>query len=307
MQSNVPVASAPASANAPATSPPGTPSAPSPAAAAMDRINLRTMTSPKVVHVYAQDRDLDPNERVALDTHAQAARGKPILDIGVGGGRTVQPLLELSSDYLGIDYSLGMVEACRQAYPQVNFRHLDARRMDGLPDGHFALAFFGCQGICMVAHDDRLMILREVFRVLRPGGIFLFTTFNRDSPQYARGFRLPYFPRTRHPLRLARNTLRYTAQALVCAYNHARLRRHEVRTPAYSIINDVWHDFATMQYYIGLAEQRRQLEAIGFEPDAVAYDKDAKLIGAASTSHFMMFVARKPARATPTADAQRTP
>ena len=41
-------------------------------------------------------------------------RGQPILDLGVGGGRTVPLLRAVSSDYVAVDYTPAMGEACRR-------------------------------------------------------------------------------------------------------------------------------------------------------------------------------------------------
>ena len=39
--------------------------------------------------------------------------------------------------------------------------------------------------MCIPGHERRLNALREVRRVLRPGGHFIFTTHDRDSPAFA--------------------------------------------------------------------------------------------------------------------------
>ena len=58
---------------------------------------------------------------------------------------------------------------------------------------------FSCNGIGMVAHQDRLSIMREVHRLLKPGGVFLFSTHNQNCPDHSAGFRLPEFEFTRNP------------------------------------------------------------------------------------------------------------
>ncbi len=262
---------------------------------AIDEVNLRTMRSASAVKHYSHREDLSPPERASLDAVAASVRGQPILDIGVGGGRTVKALLEVSPDYLGVDNSLEMVEACRRRFPGVRLEHADARRMDKVADGSIQLAMFSCNGIGMVSHEDRLAIMKEVLRVLRPGGVFLFSTHNRDCPDHSAGFRFPPFTWTLNPVRLAVRSLRFLAHTPVRVFNRRRFLRHEQRTPTYSIINDVCHNYGTMLYYISLAEQRRQLEALGFEPDAVAYDLDGRVIGSGSDHSSMAFIARKPA------------
>ena len=146
----------------------------------IDDINQRTMRSREAVEHYSDVSELTAPEQASLQMVAALARGRPILDIGVGVGRTVKPLLAVSSDYIGVDNSPEMIEACKARYPGVCLMFADARRMESLADESIFLAMFSCNGIGMVSHEDRLLILREVFRVLQPGGVFLFSSHNRS-------------------------------------------------------------------------------------------------------------------------------
>ena len=58
----------------------------------IDRINMRTMTNASVVAQYARPSELSAAEQATLARVAPMARDRPILDIGVGGGRTVEAL-----------------------------------------------------------------------------------------------------------------------------------------------------------------------------------------------------------------------
>ena len=62
-----------------------------------DRINRKAWTSWGARHWFAVAADVtDPGEAAALALVADAARGAPLLDVGVGGGRTVPTLRALS-------------------------------------------------------------------------------------------------------------------------------------------------------------------------------------------------------------------
>jgi len=135
----------------------------------IDSINMRTMRSSAAASTYTHSEGLTPVEQAAFGRVAAAARGKPILDIGFGGGRTVDPLLAISTDYLGIDYCQEMVDACRRKHPGVRLQLADARDLSQLQPDSIALAVFRCNGIGMVNHADRLVILAQVHRVLRLG------------------------------------------------------------------------------------------------------------------------------------------
>lgn len=260
----------------------------------IDQINQQMMRSSAAVEQYSGPEYLLAHERAALDELAAEVRGQPILDLGVGGGRTVNALRALSEDYLGIDYSPEMVAACRARFPGVRFELADARDLVSVPDASIALAVFSCNGISMVGHADRIAILREVHRVLRPGGAFVFTTYNRDSPDATSGFEFPEFRPSANPARVLVRGYRWLRETAVRMRNRRRFVPHEVRTAEYAVINDRCHDFGVMLYYITLAEQRRQLEAAGFAPDAPAFEHTGRRITDGSRLDSMLLVARKP-------------
>lgn len=260
----------------------------------IDRINMRTMNDAAVVAQYSRPSGLSPAEQATLDRVAALAQGKPILDIGVGGGRTVEALLGISRDYLGIDNSQAMVDACRKRYPGVTFELADARALTGVADNSIFLAVFSCNGIGMVSHADRLLILDEVRRVLQPGGLFVFSNHNRNSPEFSRGFRFPTLAWSSNPLRLAVRTLRFAADTMLRIRNRSRFRPHEVHDEDYSIINDVCHHYGTMLYYVTMEKQRKQLASAGFEPDAEAFDLSGQPVHDSTRDDSIAYIARKP-------------
>ena len=251
------------------------------------------MRSASAVRSYSFDETLQPRERAALDSVAVEFRGAAILDLGVGAGRTVKPLLEVSSDYLGVDYSAEMIAACRQRYREQHFVLGDARNLSMVADGTVGLVMFSCNGISMVGHEDRLKIIRETYRVLRPGGAFVLTTYNQNCPDHTAGFQFPEFEFTFNPARCLVRTARFLDALALRVRNRQRHRRHTVRTAEYSVINDVCHDYGVMLYYISLDHQRRQLEACGFLPKAVAFDHAGQIIVRENDENDYAMVARK--------------
>lgn len=263
----------------------------------IDRINMRTMGDAGVVAHYARPWGLSISEQAVFERVAGIAAGRSILDIGVGGGRTVEALRAISHDYLGIDYSQGMVEACRRKFPDARFELADARALSAVADDSIVLAVFSCNGIGMVSHADRLMILAEVRRVLKPGGLFVFSTHNRNSPEFTRGFQFPSIEWSVNPLRMMVRTARFASETLQRVRNRRRFLREETHEPHYSVINDVCHHYGTMLYYVTLENQRRQLVESGFEPNAEAYDLEGQRIDDDTTHDSITLIARKPAPA----------
>jgi SAM-dependent methyltransferase len=261
-----------------------------------DSINRRTMASPGAVRQYARSSGLSPAESAGLAAIAAEARGRPILDLGVGAGRTVAPLRAVSEDYLGIDYTPAMIDACRRRYPEARFEVGDARNLASVKSASMFLVVFSCNGLGMVGHADRLAVLREVRRVLVPGGAFLFSTHNLASHD-ARGKVL--FPDEQlavwHPVRFAARLLRFGRRALVGFVNRRRLSKLAQRGEGYAIINDVSHDYGTMLYYVDLREQRRQLRDAGFTDDLRAWDLAGRPTDDSARDGSIMLLARTPA------------
>lgn len=251
------------------------------------------MASPDAVRMYAALDELTPAERAILDPLENDVRGHAILDIGVGGGRTVKPLLAISDTYLGIDYMPAMIEACRQRFPHARFEVADARDLSGFADGQFKLAVFSSNGLCMVGHEDRLQILREVCRVMADDGVFLFSTYNQRSADHLAGFVFPRFLPCTNPVRMAWRAFQFAKSTALRIYNRWRFGRHDFRGPEYSIINDRCHDFASMLYYVNVASQRLQLARAGFLPDSPVYGMAGLPVGDDTTDASLTFAVRK--------------
>jgi len=264
----------------------------------MDEINQRVWRSPSIVDGFARAEGwTDPGEQAAVEWVAREVRDLPILDIGVGGGRTVPLLRAVSSDYVAIDYTRELVEVCRAKHPDVDVSWGDARDLSRFADESFKLVVFSFNGIDAVDQDDRALILREVHRVLQKGGLFLFSAHNRDG----RNFSGPPEPKPRdtmNPLRLGVRLVRRLVHEAHASYNRTRYAKLNQEEEDFSILNDVAHDYGIVVYYTSLAAQLRKLEEAGFEPGAVAFENATgkQVTDRDDTSNvwWFHFVARKP-------------
>ena len=77
-----------------------------------------------------------------------------MLDVGVGGGRTVPLLSRRRASYVGIDFVPELVTAASKRFPDADIRIGDARHLD-FPDASFDLAVFSINGIDAISHSDR--------------------------------------------------------------------------------------------------------------------------------------------------------
>jgi ubiquinone/menaquinone biosynthesis C-methylase UbiE len=235
----------------------------------LDTINRGTWSLPGTVRVYeGLEGWTDPGEQAALEHIAAEARGKPILDIGVGAGRTTPLLRAISPDYVGIDYTAEMVSACRARHPDARIEQMDARDLGRFAEGQFALAVFSFNGIDAVHVDDRQQVLREVHRVLQPGGVFIVSSHNRHGPGHGERPQL-HMDFTWNPLKLGWRTLKLARSLPRSMRNARRLRALNETHDDWSIMNCGAHDFGIVVVYTTLAEQKRQLRAAGFEVEIV--------------------------------------
>jgi|SRR5690349_3990214 len=260
---------------------------------AIDSLNQRTMGEVVLEYHALVAEGLNSQERAALESVAAVVRGKRILDIGVGAGRTVRPLLAISEDYVGVDYTPQMIEHCRAQFPGIRFEAADARDMRAFAPESFDLVFFSCNGICMVDHEGRMAILGEVRRVLAPNGVFIFSTTNRNSAEYESVYSFPDFQATTNPAKWLVRAGRFAIQSVQRAVNRLRYRRNEIRTPEYAVINSIYHHYRVMLYFIGMPEQLRQLARAGFAGEVQVYDQKGRPTTAACRDGTLGYVARK--------------
>lgn len=101
-----------------------------------------------------------------------------VLDLGCGGGFLSHSLSQNGLTVTGLDASLPSLEVARQRDPSQTAVYLqgDARALpfsDQTFDSVCAMDF--------LEHVDEVsLVLKEASRVLRPGGLFFFHTFNRN-------------------------------------------------------------------------------------------------------------------------------
>ena len=127
------------------------------------------------------------SERILMDRYV--GRDGAVLDIGSGAGRTTFGLYDEGyHDITGYDLSTTMIGAARRIARErglpIPFYVGDAASLP-YTDASFDGALFSCEGLmCIPGGERRLRVLREVRRVLRPGGHFMFTTHDRDDPNF---------------------------------------------------------------------------------------------------------------------------
>lgn len=139
--------------------------------------NLELYNTERVVAYFDSLSGLQPVERYVFEKYVSA--GMRVVDIGVGAGRTTPWLAERASRYLGVDYSSAMIDVCKAKYPKLEFKHGDATDLSFIPDSAFDAAIFSFNGIdCIPTDRGRLQCLSEMRRIVKPGGVVIFSSHN---------------------------------------------------------------------------------------------------------------------------------
>ena len=182
-------------------------------------------------------------------------KGSSVLDLGVGTGRTTAALLARSDDYVGLDISEGMVAQARRRFAGVDFRVGDAMRLEEFADGSLDVVVFSYNGIdTLQPLSGRMACLAEVRRVLRPAGVFIFSSHN------ARAFAKPLGVRRLREQGAVRSIAIWgygTAKLAIHRMGHASFWRGE------GYETDIAH--GTPMYGVAAGRAARQLELMGFE------------------------------------------
>ena len=128
---------------------------------------------------------LQPTETLAFDRHFKTP-GR-VLDLGCGTGRTSVELLKRGHNVDAIDYSQSMIDEALRQHPstQIRFAVMDARNLH-FPDATFDYALFSFNGLdYLYPATERMVALRQIWRVLKPGGILLLLEHVRAQGAFA--------------------------------------------------------------------------------------------------------------------------
>jgi ubiquinone/menaquinone biosynthesis C-methylase UbiE len=102
-----------------------------------------------------------------------------ILDLCCGSGQTTQFLVQYSQDVTGLDASPRSLQRARKNVPSANYVEAFAESMP-FPDGQFDLVHTSVAMHEMQPAQLRQIFL-EVYRVLKPGGLFILVDFHSPT------------------------------------------------------------------------------------------------------------------------------
>jgi SAM-dependent methyltransferase len=121
---------------------------------------------------YFEELARKPFDRDILDVFADSLRGRgEVCEIGCGPGQIARYLKDRELDMRGLDLSGEMIACAARLNPDISFAQGDMLALD-LPDNAFAgiVSFYA---VIHLKREDVVRALKEMFRVLRPGGKLL--------------------------------------------------------------------------------------------------------------------------------------
>jgi SAM-dependent methyltransferase len=99
-----------------------------------------------------------------------------VIEVGCGEGRGIPLILPAASSYTAIDKLGPVINELKQKYPSAKFYEGNIPPMPLFPEGSFDFVI-SFQVIEHIANDH--LFVKELHRVLRPGGMAILTTPNR--------------------------------------------------------------------------------------------------------------------------------
>jgi len=195
----------------------------------IERINKSNWGNFFIVQSYYFQNDLFKAEKILFKQFNKNIEDKKILDIGIGIGRTTKYLSKKTKTYTGIDYSEKMINTAKTLFPKLNLKVMDAKKLD-FPNNSFDFVLFSFNGIDCVDLNSRITIFKEIHRVLKKNGIFMFSfhnylSYNKKSPT------LKF---TLNPLLLIVRMYCF----LVSHFNINRYKKYEIKEKLYGMFLD---------------------------------------------------------------------
>ncbi len=136
--------------------------------------NMYDSVSKEYADAFSDEHEKKPKDQEILHRFSQIVGDKrPVWDFGCGPGQTTRYLKSLGMDISGLDLSEQMIVQARAISPDLHFQKGNILKLNF--EAHSIAAVVSFYTIVHFTKEQVRNSFHEVFRVLKPGGIFLFT------------------------------------------------------------------------------------------------------------------------------------
>lgn len=136
--------------------------------------NTYNTIAKKWAEVFAGEHDNKPMDQQIIRKFVMDIGDRaPVWEFGCGPGNTAQYLTDLGLEISGLDLSEKMLEQARTLHPDIHFQKGNILELEF--ENQSIAGVIAFYAIVHFTQEQVETAFREIFRVLRPDGLFLFT------------------------------------------------------------------------------------------------------------------------------------
>lgn len=128
--------------------------------------------------VDAASRKKETIEKAIQWISEQIGQNKTILDLGCGPGLYTKKFSEMGHTVTGIDYSRRSIDYALSHDPKTHYRYQNYLTLTDTQAYDVVLLIYG--DYAALTAQERKILLHNVYRALKPGGLFLFDVFTQQ-------------------------------------------------------------------------------------------------------------------------------
>lgn len=136
--------------------------------------NVYDSISKEYADSFSDEHERKPKDKEILYRFSQEVGAKrPVWDFGCGPGQTTRYLRNLGIEISGMDLSEQILEQAKRKHPDIHFRQGNILELEIENNSIAAVVAFYL--IVHFTQKQACKAFQEIYRVLNPGGLFLFT------------------------------------------------------------------------------------------------------------------------------------
>jgi ubiquinone/menaquinone biosynthesis C-methylase UbiE len=141
----------------------------------VDKIeNVYNTVAKEYAEAFSGEHEKKPKDQEILHRFSmEVGDRRPVWDFACGPGQTSEYLKDLGLEISGLDISEKILEQARTLHPEIRFQRGSILELEFEDDSIAGVVAF--YAIVHFTEEQVGIAFREVFRVLQPAGIFLFT------------------------------------------------------------------------------------------------------------------------------------